>query len=611
MNRNFLRVASVNIKTKLLNVNHNKNEMLKYMDYASKNHMDIVLFPELSLTGVSAGEMITNDEIISRCQVALKDILARTKDSNTIFVFGLPIKSDNKAKSVMLYIQNGKILENTTRDTYEFLEQKYFSNHTSSPIQIFENLVIDFNSSDTSGLNLDGKNIKLIFENELYNSNLYISKDTSILLIAGNKQTDIENLDYTLDILKAISKQNNIAIIYAGASNFESSSNGVYASNKYIIENGQVLEESTRFRDGMIYSEINLDEIRNDNKYYNYYNYQNIILKNEDYKLKRKLSTTPYFPHIEDMDKKFINILDIQSEALARRLMQIPDKKIFLGLSGGLDSTLALIVASFAYSKLELDSKDIYAISMPGLGTSNRTKVNGEKLAQAYNVTYKSIDITDSVLQHFKDIEHSETQYDITFENAQARERTQILMDLSNKHGGIVLGTGNMSEIALGWSTYNADHMSMYSVNSGLPKTLLKEVVRYVANSSNNELLKTTLIDILDTPISPELLPTDENDNIVQHTEDNVGPYELHDFFIYHLVKNKSKISNIKYMAKVAFDGKYTDEEIDKWMSKLLWRFSTQQFKRNVSPDFPQILEYSLKNIDFITPSDIDPNSFN
>lgn len=611
MNRNFLRVASVNIKTKLLNVNHNKNEMLKYMDYASKNHMDIVLFPELSLTGVSAGEMITNDEIISRCQVALKDILARTKDSNTIFVFGLPIKSDNKAKSVMLYIQNGKILENTTRDTYEFLEQKYFSNHTSSPIQIFENLVIDFNSSDTSGLNLDGKNIKLIFENELYNSNLYISKDTSILLIAGNKQTDIENLDYTLDILKAISKQNNIAIIYAGASNFESSSNGVYSSNKYIIENGQVLEESTRFRAGMIYSEINLDEIRNDNKYYNYYNYQNIILKNKDYKLKRKLSTTPYFPHIKDIDKKFINILDIQSEALARRLMQIPDKKIFLGLSGGLDSTLALIVASFAYSKLELDSKDIYAISMPGLGTSNRTKVNGEKLAQAYNVTYNSIDITDSVLQHFKDIEHSETQYDITFENAQARERTQILMDLSNKHGGIVLGTGNMSEIALGWSTYNADHMSMYSVNSGLPKTLLKEVVRYVANSSNNELLKTTLIDILDTPISPELLPTDENDNIVQHTENNVGPYELHDFFIYHLVKNKSKISNIKYMAKVAFDGKYTDEEIDKWMSKLLWRFSTQQFKRNVSPDFPQILEYSLKNIDFITPSDIDPNSFN
>ena len=611
MNRNFLRVASVNIKTKLLNVNHNKNEMLKYMDYASKNHMDIVLFPELSLTGVSAGEMITNDEIISRCKVALKDILARTKDSNTIFVFGLPIKADNKAKSVMLYIQNGKILENTTRDTYEFLEQKYFSNHTSSPTQIFENLVINFNFSDTSGLNLDGKNIKLIFENELYNSNLYISKDTSILLIAGNKQTDIENLDYTLDILKAISKQNNIAIIYAGASNFESSSNGVYASNKYIIENGQVLEESTRFRDGMIYSEINLDEIRNDNKYYNYYNYQNIILKNEDYKLKRKLSTTPYFHHIEYKDKKFINILDIQSEALARRLMQIPDKKIFLGLSGGLDSTLALIVASFAYSKLELDSKDIYAISMPGLGTSNRTKVNGEKLAQAYNVTYKSIDITDSVLQHFKDIEHSETQYDITFENAQARERTQILMDLSNKHGGIVLGTGNMSEIALGWSTYNADHMSMYSVNSGLPKTLLKEVVRYVANSSNNELLKTTLIDILDTPISPELLPTDENDNIVQHTEDNVGPYELHDFFIYHLVKNKSKISNIKYMAKVAFDGKYTDEEIDKWMSKLLWRFSTQQFKRNVSPDFPQILEYSLKNIDFITPSDIDPNSFN
>ena len=246
MNRNFLRVASVNIKTKLLNVNHNKNEMLKYMDYASKNHMDIVLFPELSLTGVSAGEMITNDEIISRCKVALKDILARTKDSNTIFVFGLPIKADNKAKSVMLYIQNGKILENTTRDTYEFLEQKYFSNHTSSPTQIFENLVINFNFSDTSGLNLDGKNIKLIFENELYNSNLYISKDTSILLIAGNKQTDIENLDYTLDILKAISKQNNIAIIYAGASNFESSSNGVYASNKYIIENGQVLEESTR-----------------------------------------------------------------------------------------------------------------------------------------------------------------------------------------------------------------------------------------------------------------------------------------------------------------------------------------------------------------------------
>ena len=271
------------------------------------------------------------------------------------------------------------------------------------------------------------------------------------------------------------------------------------------------------------------------------------------------------------------------------------------------DDYLAFIVACKAMDKLNMDRKNIYAVTMPGLGTSDRTKNNALDLAKESGTNILTIDIKKSVLQHFKDINHDPNDLSVTFENGQARERTQILMDLSNKEGGIVLGTGNMSEIALGWSTYNADHMSMYNVNSGLPKTLLREVARYVKESTDNSKISEVLADIIDTPVSPELLPTNEDGTIKQETENTVGPYELHDFFIYHLIRNNSNIEDIYHMAINAFENKYDKETILKWLKFFLRRFTSQQFKRNVATDGPQILDYSLNpKYGFLMPSDID-----
>lgn len=610
MNRNFLRIASANIKTKLLNIKENKNEILKYLNYAGNNYIDLLIFPELSLTGVSAGEFITSNEIINQCEIALKEILEKTKNYDTIFLLGMPIKTSTGIHSVMFLIHNGEIKQIYQKTNFNELENLYLKDGENVNYY-FDNKEYSIIKEPTV-LNINNCGLQVVFENDLLLNRVNILSETSILLVIGNLISDIDNLDDTKEILQALSKQHNIAIAYSAPSSTESSSFGIYSSNKYIIENGNILEKGRTFNFGLIFSEINIDEILRGNREYNYNLNDYINLKEFNYPLRRKLSKTPYFNYEENYSNKMQNILEIQSQSLARRLTQISDKKIFLGLSGGLDSTLALIVASLAYFKLGLDSKNIYAITMPGLGTTTRTKTNAENLAKSYNVTLKSIDIKDSVLQHFKDIEHDPNDFDITFENAQARERTQILMDLANKHGGIVLGTGNMSEIALGWSTYNGDHMSMYSVNAGLPKTLLKLVVQYIANSTTNELLKSILLDILDTPISPELLPSDNNGKIIQKTENNVGPYELHDFFIYHLLRNKSSIDNIKWMTKLAFGEKYTEEEINKWLNKFLWRFSSQQFKRNVAPDCPKILDYSLNSkIGFIMPSDIDSNWFN
>lgn len=618
MYRNFLRVASANIKTKLLNVQENTNEILKYLEYAGKNDVDLLLFPELTLTGVSSGELIATKEIVEKCKNSLEKVLKKSEGFNTLLVFGMPIKTQNKFYNCMIFVQNGSIVNILGKSNLTYEEMKYFSpiqpdayftfkNDLNDPDNIYDTWSI----YDTNIIANNEKeiNIQLIFENDLLENKSHILNSSNIVLVPGSLITNINKLENLATLLKSSSSINNNAIIYAGASNYESSTSGTYASQKYIVENGQVIEEGRVFNNGMIITELNIDEIQklNTDNIPNYYGYS-YDFNQKEISLRRKLNPYPYFPN--NMEDGLKNILEIQSEALARRLRQIPDNKIFIGISGGLDSTLGLIVASYAYHKLGLDSKNIFTITMPGLGTSDRTKNNATNLAKAYNTTFKEINIVDSVKQHFKDIEHDENDFSVTYENSQARERTQVLMDLANKHGGIVLGTGNMSEIALGWATFNGDHMAMYNVNGGIPKTLLREVVGYVANSTNNDLLKETLLDIIGTPISPELLPANHDGTIAQKTEDNVGPYELHDFFIYHFIRNKSKIDDIRFMTKEAFADKYSQEEIDKWLSKFLWRFSTQQFKRNTSVDCPQVLDYSLNSKNgFVMPSDIDPNS--
>lgn len=615
MYRNFIRVASANIKTKLLNVKENSNQIINYLEYAGKNDVDILVFPELTLTGISSGELISSKEICDRSIKELNKTLKKSKEYETIFNIGMPIRDNTRVYNCQILIQKGKILNIYAKENLSYDEKRYFT-------PSYENLNINFEldsinesfnlyNSNHLSINNNDFNLQIVFENDLLNNN--IKFESNIILVPGSIATDMYKLEEMENRLISISKLTKTGIIYTSPSNYESSSYGCYSTQKYIIENGKTIEKGNNFKTGMIISEINIDETRN----YEYHKtkidsivYHKTNLSNKEIKLRREINKYPYIPK-ENYDSYIKNILEIQSEALARRLSQLKDNKIFIGVSGGLDSTLGLIVASLAYFKLNLDSKDIYAITMPGLGTSKRTNKNAKNLSIAYDTTFMEIDIVDSVKQHFKDINHREDDFSITYENSQARERTQVLMDLSNKHGGIVLGTGNMSETALGWSTYNGDHMSMYNVNAGLPKTLLRKVVEYVANNTNDELLKNTLNDILDTPISPELLPLDNEGKISQKTEENVGAYELHDFFLYHFLRNRSKIDDIEHMANIAFNDKYESEYIKKILDKFVWRFLTQQFKRNTSVDHPQILDYSLNpRLGFVMPSDVDPTSF-
>lgn len=614
MHNKFLRIAAANINTKLLNVEDNKDEIIKYINFAGNNGVDILLFPELTLTGVSCGEYIATREIVKRSYKALIEIAKFSKEFNTIVYLGLPTYNNSKYYNTMVAIQNGQFIGGKSKTYLNKYEKNIFDNFDDSYSLELEDFNIDINTNFLLNIkNLD-ITIDLHFENLVSHSNIDSNNKYDLLLIPGSEPVNVYKMDSLKENLMNLSKTRNNTVVYAGPSINESSSNSVYSAHKYIITAGNIIEQGKIFSNGMIYNDIHLSEFRrNDGQFDNflsqYYNFETRLSKKE-FVIKRKINPYPYLPPKENWNSFMKNIIDIQSEALVRRIKHIPDKKIYLGLSGGLDSTLALIIASLSYYKLGYDSKDIHAITMPGLGTSRRTKNNATELAKAYNVTLEEISIKESVSQHFKDIGHDENQFDITFENAQARERTQILMDLANKNGGIVLGTGNMSEIALGWATYNGDHMSMYSINCGLPKTLLKEVVRFVASSTNDEILKKTLHDILDTPISPELLPISKTGKINQITEDSIGPYELHDFFIYHLIKNKLEIGEIQTLSEMAFSNKYSKEEIGKCYVKFLQRFVTQQFKRNVAPDGPQILDYSLNpKFGFNMPSDIDSNA--
>ena len=336
-----------------------------------------------------------------------------------------------------------------------------------------------------------------------------------------------------------------------------------------------------------------------------YYSEKDFEIKKRDTKLSRTFPCTPFVPSDKsDLENRCEEILTIQATGLATRLAHTGIQNVVLGLSGGLDSTLALIVCVHAFDMLSLDRKNIHTVTMPCFGTTKRTKSNAEKLAEAYGVSFEEINITLAVRQHFSDIGHDESVTNITYENSQARERTQILMDLSNKYNGLVIGTGDLSELALGWATYNGDHMSMYAVNASIPKTLVRYLTAYEAQKSDGT-LKNVLLDVLDTPVSPELLPPDKNGEIVQKTEDVVGPYELHDFFLYYLVRFGYAPSKIYYMAKLSFKDKYSEETIKKWLTVFIKRFFSQQFKRSCLPDGPKVGSVTLSpRSDWRMPSD-------
>ncbi|MDE6182315.1 MAG: NAD(+) synthase, partial [Eubacteriales bacterium] len=450
-------------------------------------------------------------------------------------------------------------------------------------------------------------------------SSHYALNGANIILNLSASNETAGKSDYRKELVKNQSARCICAYVYSSSGEGESTTDLVFSGHNMIFENGKCLAECEKFKNKLIYADIDIEHINNERRKNTSFealqNSKIIILdysiENVNFEIERYIDPLPFIPKNPlEIEKRCNEILDIQAYALKKRIEHIGIKNVVVGISGGLDSTQALIVINHTFELLGYDKKGIIAITMPCFGTTDRTYNNAKKLCEILGTTLLEINIKDSVLKHFEDIGQDVNNHNVTYENSQARERTQILMDMANKYNGIVVGTGDLSELALGFATYNGDHMSMYGVNASIPKTLIKHLINNFANSCNEE-LKNILLDILETPVSPELLPPKKNGNIAQITEDIVGPYELHDFFLYHMIRNNFEPEKIYYLAKKAFDNIYENSILLKWLEKFYIRFFTQQFKRSCLPDGVKVGSVSLSpRGDFRMPSDASMEAF-
>ncbi len=602
----FIRVGACSSAVRVGDIDFNYKSIVKGIKEAYDKGVEIICFPELSLTSYTLGDMFLQDTIISESKTALIKIVEETKELDIVSIIGLPIYACNQLFNCACVIEKGKILGIVPK-TYipnysEFYEKRWFSsacNAYEKEIDIGENKVPFGND-----LLFKCSNYDFMFGIEICEDLWSLFPPSSIL--AYNGASIIFNLSASNEIVgkyeyrkQLVSSQSSRTItgyVYASASSSESTTDLVFSGHSMICENGKILNETKRFSfdSELIYNDIDIFKLKALRyKEKSYMDYEGCINNFREiyfdlYKKKNDLVRKyDKYPFVND---NYEEIMEIQSTGLEKRLKHIGCSKVVLGVSGGLDSTLAFLVCLKAFKKLGLDSKGIIGVTMPGFATSDRTLHNSLELMRLGNVTSKTIDIKEACLVHFKDIGHDCSKQDVTYENVQARERTQILMDLANKENGIVVGTGDLSESALGWCTYNGDHMSMYNVNASIPKTLVKHLVKYYAD--NNDEVKEVLYGILDTPISPELLPSD-NKQIVQLSEDKIGPYILHDFFIYHFLRYGAKFSKIYYLAVKTFD-EYSKEEIMKWLKVFIKRFFSQQFKRSAMPDGPKVGTISM-----------------
>lgn len=619
MKDGFIKVAIGTPEIKVADVSSNAESIKQLILEANLKKVNLLVFPELCLTGYTCGDLFFNSALISAASKALLDIADFTKDKYTVAVIGLPLAYNQKLFSCAAVIYNGEILGIVPKTFIPNAQSRYFS--SSNKLQDGSFLVL--NQDYVIGFSND-----LIFTCEgldEFTFGVEINEDFSALMprnqsLALNGANIIVNLaafGYTVgnfDLLKSsvnsISARLNCSYALASAGIGESTTNAVYSGLGIISENGKTIKEKHPFSEnGLIISEIDvkkLSSLRQKNPLFEQEDsYRKIYFNQEivETEITVKIEKNPFLPTDINEDVFLEEAIQIASNALARRLAHTCAKKAVIGISGGLDSTLALLTTARAMKKLKRPMTDILAITMPCFGTTKRTRSNSEILCNELGTDFKEINIKESVKQHFKDIEHSENEFDVTYENSQARERTQVLMDIANKENGIVIGTGDLSELALGWATYNGDHMSMYGINSGIPKTLIRHLVNHEAQLSNDG-LKQVLLDILDTPVSPELLPADEKGEIAQKTEDLVGPYELHDFFLYHTVGYGESPAKIFRLASLAFP-EYSKETIIHWLKTFTRRFFNQQFKRSCLPDGPKINNISLSpRGDWQMPSD-------
>lgn len=629
MNYGFIKVASAVPSVKVADCKYNVEQIEQQIILAEGQGVEIIVFPELSLTGYTCQDLFRQNLLLETTESAMLMLLDFTRQLNIISIVGLPIAVGDLLLNCAAIIQKGQILGIVAKEYLpnynEFYEKRWFAS------------VQDLRTTE---LRFAGNQINLSFTPQIFvtcdgvrfgaeicedvwaptpPSNHLALAGADIIFNLSASDELIGKHDYLCKLLAQQSARTITGYVYSSAGFGESTQDVVYGGNALIFENGHLLQSGPRFAmtPQMQVAQIDVERLRTERRgNTTYVNAQrrmigeDVIFKNahsilpKDFVLERPVDAHPFIPSPDMMEKSCEEILNIQVMGLAKRLVHTSCQKVVIGISGGLDSTLALLVCAMTFDKLGLDRSGIIGVTMPGFGTTDRTYTNAIKLMQSLHITIREISIAKSVTQHFEDIGHDISVHDTTYENSQARERTQILMDVSNQEGGLVIGTGDLSELALGWCTYNGDHMSMYAVNASIPKTLIACLVKFVAGTMDAD-TSATLHDVVDTPISPELVPADEDGNIQQKTEDLVGPYELHDFFLYYFMRHGFRPMKIFLLAQKAFEGQYDDDVIKHWLKTFFRRFFSQQFKRSCLPDGPKVGSISLSpRGDWRMPSD-------
>ncbi|MDD2970074.1 MAG: NAD(+) synthase [Lachnospiraceae bacterium] len=607
MKHGFIKTAAVSPVIKVADTEYNADRIIESVADAHKNGAKIIVLPELCLTGYTCHDLFLQDTLLQGAISGLIKILRETADIDALIFVGLPLEKDQKLYNVAAVLNKGQILAFIPKQNLpnyaEFYEHRHFAaGNQKAETVLFQNKEIPFgtdilfNSDAILGLCVACEVCEDLWAPDPPNTRHALAGASIIVNLSASNET-VGKEDYRRLLLKATSGRLLAGYIYASAGEGESTQDIVFGSHNMIAENGSLLAEAERFTGETIYADLDIKRIRGERRRNTTFQTKGkesylvipFTIMNEETALKREFDRTPFVPaDLYKKEQRCEDILKIQAFGLKKRLDHTQSKTAIIGLSGGLDSTLALLVTVRAFELSSMPKEQIIAVTMPCFGTTDRTYQNACRLAGILGTTLMEIDLKRSVLQHFKDIGHDENIHDVTYENGQARERTQVLMDLANKTGGMVIGTGDMSELALGWATYNGDHMSMYGVNCGVPKTLVRHLVRHFADTYGNKELTEILADVLDTPVSPELLPPSDG-TISQITEDLVGPYELHDFFLYYMLRFGYEPDKIYRIAVQTFSGIYDQAELLKWLKVFYRRFFTQQFKRSCLPDGPKV----------------------
>jgi NAD+ synthase (glutamine-hydrolysing) len=612
MKNGFIRMAAATPKVKVADPVHNRERICEMLGQAAERKAKVVVFPELCLTAYTCGDLFLQNSLLEEAKAQLAQIVEYTKELDLLTFVGLPWEHHSKLYNTAAAISRGRLLGLVPKaciPSYsEFYETRYFVPGMNKPVmtsftpadkesyEVPMGTDLCFQCASIPGLTVSAEICEDLWVPSPPSIRHALAGATVIVNLSASNENTGKDI-YRTSLVTGQSAKLVCAYLYASAGDGESTTDLVFSGHNLIAENGTLLSQSQRFGNEITYADVDLEKLGSERRRMTTFGPMNkeghteilFDLHLEDLKLERNFEPMPFVPtDKQNRDKRCEEILAIQSMGLKKRLEHTGCRSAVLGISGGLDSTLALLVTVRAFDLLGIPRENILSVTMPCFGTTDRTYQNACVMARTLGTTLREVPIREAVRVHFRDIGQSEETKDVTYENSQARERTQVLMDLANQTGGLVVGTGDMSELALGWATYNGDHMSMYGVNASVPKTLVRHLVKYYADTCQDEELTGVLNDVLDTPVSPELLPPQEGE-IAQKTEDIVGPYELHDFYLYHMLRFGYRPSKIFRMACLAFEGQYDKETVLKWLRTFYRRFFTQQFKRSCLPDGPKV----------------------